>query len=273
VGIPILSKLRIYPIKSLDPIELNEAEVGAGSLRYDREFALLAQDGHFVNGKRTGRVNELKATYDLSNDRVHLQPRTGTRVDSFHLLNDRLALEAYFTAFFNEPVSLVRNQTGQLMDIPDVSGVTITNQQTLESLQSDLSDRTLENLRLRFRANIEITGAEAFWEEQYLIAKPGTGIRFRMGEVEMIGVSPRARCNVPPRDPVTGVTDKSFIKQMMTSRSISLPANSPIPGYGSLYQLNINVHLPAAQRGKWLHVGDPVKLIGPVDLSSIFEGV
>jgi len=116
-----LSKLRIYPIKSLDPVELNAAEVGMTSLRYDREFALLARDGRFVNGKRTGRVNELKATYDLQTYMVHLSARSGEKVDSFHLINEQPSLETYLTAFFAEPISLVQNKMGQLMDIPEES--------------------------------------------------------------------------------------------------------------------------------------------------------
>ncbi len=267
---PTLTQIRIHPIKSLDPIELKEVEVGTGSLQHDREFALVSSDGRFVNGKRTGRVNELKATYDLPNYTVHLQPRTGEKVDSFDLLNEQPALEAYLTTFFGEPISLIRNQAGQLMDIPDVSGVTVISEASLRSLQKDLHDKTLENLRLRFRANIEFGGVEAFWEEN-LIGKPGIGIRFSISNVEMVGVSPRARCNVPPRDPMTGITDKSFVKQMMKSRSNSLPANSLIPAYGTPYQLTVNVHLPESQRGKWLRIGDPVKTIGPIDLSGLFE--
>ena len=268
---PKLSKLRIYPIKSLDPVELEAAEVGVSSLRYDREFGLLAQDGHFVNGKRTGRVNELKATYDLQSHTVHLCSRTTERVYSFHLANEQQSLEAYLTTFFGEPISLVHNKIGQLMDIPDESSVTVTSLATLQSLQRDLPDKSLENLRLRFRANIELDGAEAFWEETNLLGTPGTGIQFSIGDVEMIGVSPRARCNVPPRDPMTGIPDKSFIKQMMKSRSNSLPPKSLILKFGPLYQLTVNVHVPTPQNGKWLHVGDPVKIIGPIDLKEVFE--
>lgn len=51
-----LTGIRIYPVKSLDPVELKEAEVGLYSLRYDREFAMLTPDGKFMNGKRSGRV-------------------------------------------------------------------------------------------------------------------------------------------------------------------------------------------------------------------------
>ena len=60
---PFLSKIRLYPVKSLDPIEVTEAEVGIRSLLYDREFAMVTKDWRYVNGKRTGRVNELKTEF------------------------------------------------------------------------------------------------------------------------------------------------------------------------------------------------------------------
>jgi uncharacterized protein len=262
-----VSRIRIYPIKSLDPVELQEAEVGTHSLRYDREFAMLTHDGHFMNGKRSGRVNELKATYDVSNYRVIFSDRNGGPVRSFHLLNDQSEAENYLSSFFGEPISLVHNQQGQLMDIPTASSVTIVSEASLQSLHEEFSDRTLEDVRLRFRATIELGGVEPYWEEK-LVGEPGTGMRLTIGDVEMIGVSPRARCNVPPRDPLTGISDKTFVKRMMKQRERTLPENNHIPAYGSLYHLSINTYIPDTQKGKWLRVGDAVRMIEPVRLES-----
>lgn len=264
---PFISRIRIYPIKSLDPVELRETEVGIHSLRHDREFAMLTHDGHFMNGKRSGKVNELKASYDLKNYEVELVPRTGGTPRSFHLLNDKKEIEAYLHEFFGEPISLIQNTEGQLMDIPTASSVTIISEASLQSLHTDFSDRTLEDVRLRFRATLEVGGVDAFWEES-LVGQPGMGMRFTVGDVEMTGISPRARCNVPPRDPLTGLTDKSFVKRMMKSREKSLPPHSPIPAYGSLYHLTINTYLPETEAGKWIRVGDSVKSIGLMKLQT-----
>lgn len=264
---PVISRIRIYPIKSLDPVELQEAEVGVHSLRFDREFAMFTRDGRFMNGKKSGRVNELKATYDLPNYGVTFSDRGGGTARSFHLLNEKSETEKYLSDFFGEPISLLHNQQGQLMDIPTASSVTIVSEASLQSLHEEFSDRTLEDVRLRFRATIELVGAEPYWEEN-LVGEPGVGTRIQVGEVEMIGVSPRARCNVPPRDPLTGITDKGFVKRMMKSREKTLPQNSHIPAYGSLYHLTINTYIPETQKGKWLRVGDELKIIEPVRLES-----
>ncbi len=264
---PTVSRIRIYPIKALDPVELQEAEVGVHSLCYDREFAMITQDQRYMNSKRTGRINELKATYDLPNYIVHLTPRAGGAVESFHLLHDKRKLEMYLENFFGEPLSLIQNEQGQLMDIPTASSVTIVSEASLKSLQQEFSDRTLEDVRLRFRATIELTGVDAYWEEN-LVGEPGVGMRIQVGEVEMIGVSPRARCNVPPRDPLTGITDKTFVKRMMKSREKTLPENSHLPKYGNLYHLTINTYIPESQKGKWIRVGDQIKITESVRLES-----
>ncbi|MBL7846244.1 MAG: MOSC N-terminal beta barrel domain-containing protein [Cyclobacteriaceae bacterium] len=262
-----ISRIRIYPIKSLDPVELQEAEVGTHSLRYDREFAMLAPDGRFMNGKRSGRVNELKAVYDIPNYRVTFSDRLGGPETSFHLQNEQTGVEQYLSNFFGEPVSLVHNTEGQLMDIPTASSVTILSEATLQSLHKEFSDRSLEDVRLRFRATIELGGVEPYWEEK-LVGEPGIGMRLTMGDVEMIGVSPRARCNVPPRDPLTGVTDKTFVRRMMKHREKTLPEGSHLAAYGSLYHLTINTYIPVTQKGKWLRVGDEVRILEPVRLES-----
>jgi len=262
-----VSRIRIYPIKSLDPVELQEAEVGVHSLRYDREFAMLTHDERFMNGKRSGRVNELKAAFDLPNYTVTFSERSGGSAHTFHLLNDQPEAEKFLSDFFGEPITLIQNLEGQLMDIPTASSVTILSEASLQALHEDFPDRTLEDVRLRFRATIELGGVEPYWEEN-LVGKPGVGMRIQVGDVEMIGVSPRARCNVPPRDPLTGITDKTFVKRMMKSREKTLPQNSHIPAYGSLYHLTINTYIPNNQKGKWLRVGDKLKMMEPVRLES-----
>ncbi len=264
---PAISRIRVYPIKALDPVELQEAEVGVHSLRYDREFAMITQDQRFMNSKRTGKVNELKATYDLPNYTVQLNPRSGGSVESFHLIDNKRKLEMYLENFFGEPLTLVQSKQGELMDIPTASSVTIVSEASLKSLNQEFSDLPLEDVRLRFRASIELTGVDAYWEEN-LVGKPGVGMRIQVGDVEMIGVSPRARCNVPPRDPLTGITDKTFVKRMMKSREATLPQGSHLPEYGNLYHLTINTYIPETQKGKWLRVGDELKIIERVNLEN-----
>ena len=48
-----IERITVYPIKSLDGINVDKVEITqGGSLRYDREFALVDGDGKFINGKK-----------------------------------------------------------------------------------------------------------------------------------------------------------------------------------------------------------------------------
>lgn len=263
---PHIASIQIYPVKALDPISLDQVEMGTYSIKHDRAFALLAEDGRFVNGKRTGMVNQLKAGYDLQNQSISLSSRADGEKQTFELRENNPLLTEYLNDFFNMKVTLIHRTNGELMDIPKSSSITIVSNASIESLHQDLPDHSLKDLRLRFRANLEIGNVDPYWEEQ-LFQEPGTGVHFTAGDVEMIGVSPRARCNVPPRDPLTGETNKQFIKKMMESRATSLPEESKLPSHGGLYHLTVNTFLPENQTGKKLSIGDEVKILGPIKLS------
>jgi len=262
---PFVSGIRVYPIKSLDPVSLPAATVGVRSLRFDREFALLTPEGRYLNGKRTGRVNQLETRYDLEEYRVHFAPRGSGRFSSFHLLEDKEEIERYLSSFFAMPVMLQRNQEGRLLDVPDTSSVTVISEASLQSLGAATAAVDIEQMRLRFRANIEIAGVAPYWEDQ-LFGEPGTGVVFQAGTVRLLGIRPRARCNVPPRNPFTGDTDKEFVRKMMASRKGNLPHGSRLQSFGGYYHLAVDTFIPDTEKGKTIRLGDPVKIMAPVAL-------
>jgi len=90
-----------------------------------------------------------------------------------------------------------------------------------------------------------------FWEEK-LYKEPGIGIHFKIGDVNLIGVSPRARCNVPPQDPNTGEMDYYFIKNMMNKRATHKPTLDKILKFGS---------------STYFQLRDRVEILGEVELS------
>ncbi len=262
---PQLAHIQIFPVKSLDAVVLTEAQVGRFSLLHDRSFAMKAEDGRYVNGKRTGRVNELKADFDLEKGEISLGERGGEQRETFELREGNIELEGFLSDFFQMPVQLVHSANGDLMDIPGQAALTVLSRASLEALQTDIPGHSLDNMRLRFRATLELEGVEAFWEDR-LFGSPGTGRKFRIGEVEAIGIAPRERCSVPPRDPLTGLPDKKFARQMMASREKHLPIASALAEYGHFYRLAVDVFLPESESGKTLRVGDPIELLEYVDL-------
>lgn len=253
-----VSKLHIYPIKALGHIELSEALIGEHSLVNDRVFAMVDKTGRYLNGKRTSQVNLLKTTYDLERGAVtFLDTRTDSATE-FELREGNDRLDEYLSDFFSMKLNLKYNVEGQFMDIPIVAALTVVSEASLRSLQKDLGQHSLESLRLRFRSTVEIAGVEAYWEEN-LYGKPDTDLHFKIGDVNLIGISPRARCSVPPQDPISGEIDRSFMKAMIDSRTKSMPKQSLLSDYGQVpYYLSVNVSLPKSETGKILRLQDEV---------------
>jgi uncharacterized protein YcbX len=155
---------------------------------------------------------------------------------------------------------LIKNEEGRLMDIPDESAATVVAYESMQHLADTLAD-SIDTLRLRFRANLEFSNVPPYWEERLANYDAKNGVAFRVGDVNMIGISLRARCNVPPRNPFTGETDKTFIKRMIKSREENVPTWSQIKKMESLYHLTVDTFIPDSETGKEIKIGDPVQLI------------
>jgi len=130
-----ISKLRIYPIKSLSHIEVEEIKLGIHSLKNDRLFAMVDKNGRFVNGKRTHLVNQLKVEYDLPNKTIQLSDKNEDKTNVFELREDNEDLDNYLSNFFDIPLNLKQNSNGQFMDIPAESSLTVVSEASLQLLQ------------------------------------------------------------------------------------------------------------------------------------------
>ena len=54
----VLSRIELFPIKSLDGVSASEVRVNSASiLEHDRIYAIVDAAGSYVNGKRTERVH------------------------------------------------------------------------------------------------------------------------------------------------------------------------------------------------------------------------
>ena len=54
---PHIAKICVYPIKSLDGVEVRKAKVlQSGALEYDRQFAIFDEQGKYVNAKRYAKI-------------------------------------------------------------------------------------------------------------------------------------------------------------------------------------------------------------------------
>jgi uncharacterized protein YcbX len=264
--IPSVSNIRIYPIKSFDPVELDEVTIGKSSLLHDREFSMFKNDGKYVSGKTTPKVNKLRAYYDLENYSVTFNEEGKNIFQTFSLNEDNCDLNKFLTDFFGYSVSVKQNKNGRFQDVPDFGGVTLVSDASLKLLTYYFSEISLKQMRFRFRANIVISNTEAFWEDN-LFDVPGSVIEFKINNVTLYGISPRERCIVPTRDSMTGEMYPRFTKKFVEARKETIPEWSPLSEYSHFYYLCVDTFIPDSETGKVIRLGDELKIIGKKDLS------
>jgi uncharacterized protein YcbX len=236
---PTLAAIRVFPVKSLDAVSLSKARIIAGTLENDRRFAIMDSDGRVVNGKRTDRIHSVRLPANFDASRSHF--------------------EGHLSDHFRFPVHLEEHAEGGFPDDQDASGPTIVSTETLAAVASWFPGLSLEDVRRRFRANLEIDSVPPFWEDQ-LFGETDATVTFRIGTVTIVGVNPCQRCVVPSRDQVTGVATADFQRVFRARREETLPSWAPLSRFDHYYRLAVNTRIPASENGKELYVGDAVDL-------------
>ncbi len=253
-----LAGIRIYPIKSLDPVALTEAAIlPSGALTHDREFALRDSEGRYVNAKRHAQIHQLRMAWEPERNAVCLRPEGANRSFSFSLTEDRAALEDWLSRFFDQPIMLARNLDSGFPDDLAAPGPTVISTATLEEVASWYPGLSVGETRTRFRANLEIGGVPAFWEDR-LYGEVGEAVPFQIGEVRIEGVNPCQRCIVPTRDSQTSELWPDFALTFRAKREETLPTWANRSRFNHFYRLAVNTIVPASEGGKILRVGDAV---------------
>jgi len=250
--------ISLYPIKSLDPIQVPAARIlSGGALEHDREFALFDAEGNRINGKRNARIHRIRATYDLENLRVTLRADNSAQ-ETFHLVENRRELEAWFGDFLGFPVLVKRNTTVGFPDDLESPGPTVVGSGTLREVSAWLEIEDAQRTHRRFRPNIEISSDIPFWEDR-LFGDVDATVEFRIGDVTVHGVNPCQRCVVPSRDPLTGSVTLDFQSRFAKKREQTLPAWTAKARFNHYYRLAVNTRIPVSEAGKVIRGGDLVR--------------
>lgn len=254
LGSPKLSRILIYPIKSLDGVSVSSAKIApGGSLELDREFALVDASGKFVNAKRTAKIHGVRSKFDLSQRQVTLSSPEHS-AQSFSLDGDRPEIEAWFTEFFGFTVKLEQNLHMGFPDDVKASGPTIISEATLATTASWFDQMSVAEMRSRLRTNIEFSDVPPFWEDcLYSDALLESGVR--IGDVTLFGSHPCQRCIVPTRDQLTGKPLPQFQKTIIKHRKALLPEWANPALFNHYYRLAVNTQNLSNQAGKVIRVG------------------
>ena len=253
---PQVERLRVYPVKGLDGINVDAAEIlPGGTLARDREFALFDDNDEVLNGKRTDRVHDLQTDFDTATGELQVKTPAG-ETERFALNDaaDRDCAEAWFGDFFDLDLTLERDDSLGYVDRREL-GPSVVSTATVEELASWFDDLSVESARRRLRANVEISGVETFWADRFVGEDAPA---FEVGGVRFEGVTPCGRCVVPQRDPDTGEPIPKFQQQFVEQREATFPEFADEAAFDHFYTLMIITSVPGPDRGATLAVGDSV---------------
>jgi len=257
-----LSRIFIYPVKALDGVAVQSSRVlSTGALADDRRFAIFDSLGQFVNGKRNPRVHLLRSKFDPNRQTLELSS-VESRPRTFHVESDRRPLEDWLSEFFGFAVTFRENTDAGFPDDTDSPGPTLISTATLRAV-SDWFGLPLDQVRARFRTNLEIDGVPPFWEDQ-LYGLRGVRVRFKIGQVVLDGINPCQRCVVPTRDTTTGAPIPDFAKRFVELRKKYLPDWAESSRFNHYYRLAINTRLVSQEPALCFREGDNLIILGPV---------
>lgn len=254
-----LTRIDMFPIKALDGISVSQATVlESGALQGDRTYALVDGQGQFINGKRTAAIHAIRASFTPDGQIVTLERAGGEMPCTGHLEHHQDRLNAWFSDYFQQPVTLQRNLDMGFPDDTVSPGPTLVSRATLAAIASWYPDLSLESVRQQFRTNLEIDGVPAFWEDRLFgRADP---VPFRIGAVEFLGINPCQRCVVPTRHPQTGVAIAGFQKTFSQQRAATLPDWASRERFNHFYRVAVNTRLSPGSAARSLQVGDRLSL-------------
>ena len=305
---PTLDRITIYPVKSLDGVEVDECRVlPNGALENDRRWQLVDMDGRVVNAKRTPLVHAIRAEFDLAGQGGGV-PRLGANV--IHLAVDPGAVRAgaipgvarladlpptsfplvpgpdgpcgWLSQALGLDVLLLERADGGFPDDREAPGPVLISTATLEEVARWFGF-DCDEARRRFRANLEVGGCGAFWEDAlasparpelqpsfldlppdlpadpYAELPPPEPREFTVGEARFRAANVCRRCVVPSRDSRTGAVTARFREAFEARRGRALLGEVDTSGWTHLYRLGVNTRPVEAG---WGRVGDPVTACG-----------
>ena len=256
-----LHKILLFPIKSLDPVEVEEAKISpGGSLEWDRCFAFFRKsDGKVVSKKWEKTLYGIRTYYDLKKGEVVFNYRGLERGFKF---SQKGEIEKFISDILGYGVEFREDTFRGFPDDLEAYGPTVVARPTIVEVGRWFGIDENES-RLRFRTNLELDGEDLppFWEDR-LYGKRGQIVWFRIGEVKIGGVNPCRRCPIPVRNPLTGEELKDFRKRFEELRKKTLPPWAERSRFDTYYRLTVNTIIPQTEAGKTLRVGDKFELLG-----------
>ena len=219
---------------------------------------------------------QIQGTDRVVRETWHYKDGASSDFVRFNLVSEQQALCNWLEDYFGFPVEIKQNLEMGFPDDTVSPGATIVSTATLEAIADWYPELTTEDIRRRFRTNIEIAGVPAFWEDRLFTTpeqtvretwhyKDGASsdfVKFKVGDVEFMGVNPCQRCVVVTRSPQTGQSYPKFQKTFIQQRKNTLPEWTERSRFNHYFRLAVNTRLAPSEAGKAIAVGDRVMVLG-----------
>jgi uncharacterized protein len=237
-GMPALSEIWIYPIKSLGGMSVPEARVTRQGLQYDRRWMLTDMDNRFMSQREIPALSLFEATLIEEGIRIqHKKNGCQEMVIPFEIVEGALETvfiwddecaalraDASINNWFSESLGIscklmyMPETCNRLVDPRYASHAEITSfadgypilligQASLNELNTRLEQPIPMN---RFRPNLVFTGGHAF-EEDGMEA-------FEINGIDFFAVKPCARCTVTTIDQDLAIKGKEPLKTLAQYR-------------------------------------------------------
>ena len=234
---PTLSRIFIYPIKSLAGIEVKQWEVTPTGLKYDRKWMLVDEQQQFLSQRRLPKMALLKTTIidqqlvvsapAQSDLMIKLAAPATDATQEVTLWHDQcIAQEVnpqasqWFSDFLKFPCTLVYQPNENIRTVDQKYA--FANDQTsfsdgfpfliVSAASLELLNQQM-NLSLsirRFRPNLVISDCDSYAEDHWR--------KISIGEISFRLPKPCSRCSVPQIDPDTAAIDKEPLRTLARTR-------------------------------------------------------
>jgi uncharacterized protein len=238
---PTVTRISIAPVKSLRVVHPDEVMLGADGVAGDRRFMLVDENGRLYNGKRDGRLVQIRQEWDEASRRLALEFPSGDRIEGTVELGEPLTAQMFgdsvggrrvsgpwadaLSGFLGRSVRLLWSERG-LVDRRSIGGsVTFLSQASLERLRAEAGCADPVDGR-RFRMLFELDGVDAHAEDRWM------GRRVLVGEATVAVAGDVGRCVVTTRNPETGVGDLRTLHVLAAYRRHGIEEPLPFGVYG-----------------------------------------
>ena len=229
--------LFLFPIKSLGPISVDQVDVESAGFKGDRRFMLVDDQGKFITQRTRPDLTRFQIRiHDLGFDVFDRITAKSKVLASSPELLDFLEVELWeddlqvrevgegWSEWFSE---LLAESVRLVMQVEEAPRLISEKYRTQGSNQSSFADSLpillaseasyleVEKVlgqgfdRLRFRANIIVSGSHAFEEDSWA--------EFAIESVRFSGAKPCARCQLVNVEPSSGEVDRGGVLKALAS--------------------------------------------------------